>query len=65
MPSVEGGSQQGVSRIRDRLQQQDVIEYNKRVVAMAYTDNDHQQIDVIVEGEEKPRQFDAVLNSAT
>lgn len=50
--------------MRDRLQRKQAIEYNKRVLGMSYVDKDHQQIDVDVRGENKPRRYDAVFNSA-
>ena len=52
------------------LKEEKAVKFNKTVVALSYTDKkytdnkDYDQIDVTVKGEEKPRRYDAVFNSA-
>ena len=61
---VEGGSQEIARRMRQKLKQKQAIRFGKNVAAISYVDKKRNQINVSVKGEEKPRTYDAVFNSA-
>ena len=70
---VEGGSQEIAKRMANRIKNQQSIQFGKRVVKMERLcnkqDNRRQGADCVtirleVEGEESPRDYDAVFNSA-
>ena len=60
---VEGGSQEIAYRMGKKLEQQ-AIEFKKKVTAISYVNDDHQEVNVTVQGEKDPRTYDAVFNSA-
>ena len=70
---VEGGSQEIAKRMADKLKNQKALQFAKRVVKMerlCYDIDKHNQgvdsvtIRLEVKGEESPREYDAVFNSA-